>query len=97
MLISLLALAQAREPFSAIRYLVEEGVHPPIDQAYGLALSLVDEGSCQTPGQVGVSPSPLHFPSITNSHRLCVGPELRRADFYPPFRWPVAGASAGDQ
>ena len=40
-------IAQAREPFSTIRYLAEMGVHPPLHVAYGLSLAEVaDRQSC---------------------------------------------------
>jgi len=43
-------IAQAREPFSTIRYLAEMGVHPPLHVAYGLALSDVSDQSSTVPG-----------------------------------------------
>jgi ribosome biogenesis GTPase A len=43
-------IAQAREPFSTIRYLAEAGVHPPLPTAYGLSISDAAEHSCTTAG-----------------------------------------------
>ena len=44
-------IAQAREPFATIRYLAEAGVHPPLQNAYGLQLSAASEHACTTPGE----------------------------------------------
>ena len=46
-----LPIAQAREPFSTVRFLAEAGVHPPLQQAYRLALADVAEHSCIAEGQ----------------------------------------------
>ena len=43
-------IAQAREPFSSIRYLAEAGVHPPLHAAYGLSLADAGEHSCTVAG-----------------------------------------------
>jgi ribosome biogenesis GTPase A len=43
-------IAQAREPFSTIRYLAEAGVHPPLQAAYGLSVNDAAEHSCTTAG-----------------------------------------------
>ena len=43
-------IAQAREPFSTIRYLAEAGVHPPLHVAYGLSLHDVAEHSSRVQG-----------------------------------------------
>ena len=44
-------IAQAREPFAAIRYLAETGVHPRIEEAYALAQGDAGEGSSDVPGR----------------------------------------------
>lgn len=44
-------IAQAREPFSTVRYLSEMGVHPPLHVAYGLSLADVSDQSCTVPGE----------------------------------------------
>ena len=45
-------IAQAREPFSTVRYLAEMGVHPPLHVAYSLSLSdVADRQSCTVPNK----------------------------------------------
>ena len=51
-------IAQAREPFSTIRFLAEAGVHPPLPEAYSLSLASVAEHSVSIPG-AGWSPYAL--------------------------------------
>jgi ribosome biogenesis GTPase A len=43
-------IAQAREPFSTIRYLAEAGVHPSLPEAYGLSIDDAAEHSSTTAG-----------------------------------------------